>query len=112
MRQRDVRVHYELGPSFDEARALYNQAPIGLNWSSLQDLTARVFELLGMGRLAIVNRVPDLHTFFEADKDLIVFDDIQDAVNAVLWAIDNKTKAKRIASQGHETVKEHTWDAT
>ncbi len=110
LRGHGLKVYYDLGPSFDEARALYNQAPIGLNWSSLQDLTARVFELLGMKRLAVVNKVPDLDTFFQDGQDLIAFDNIDEAVSQVIWYKENREEAQKIAEQGHETVKEHTWD--
>jgi hypothetical protein len=111
LRDRGVKVHYDIGPCFDEARALYNQAPVGLNWSSLQDLTSRVFELLGMGRLAVVNRVPDLPRFFVDGADLLAFDEMGEAVDKVLYALEHQDEAQAIADQGRETVQEHTWDA-
>lgn len=115
LRQRGIVVHYELGPCFEDARAIYNQAPIGLNWSSLDDLNARVFELLGMGRLAIVNRVTDLERFFYAHSsdlmDLITFTTLNEAVEATIFYTEHPEAAKKIAKRGHEAVKEHTWDA-
>ena len=111
LRQRGVKVYYDLGPSFDEARKLYNQAPIGLNWSSLYDLTARVFELLGLRRLAVVNEVPDLSSFFEDGKDLIAFNYPDEAVEKVLYYLEHEGEAQDIAARGYETVKPHTWDA-
>lgn len=111
LRGHGVSVYYDLGPCFDEARALYNQAPIGLNWSSLQDLTARVFELLGMNRLAVVNRVPDLDKFFEDGKDLVGFDSLGEAVEKVLYYKDHPDEARAIADEGHLKVQDHTWDA-
>jgi hypothetical protein len=111
LRERGMNVCYDLGPVFDEARALYNQAPIGLNWSSLNDLNARVFELLGMRRLAVVNRVPDLATFFRDGSDLVVFDTLDEAVEKTLYYHAHPDEAEAIAARGHETVKPHTWDA-
>lgn len=111
LRRLNVNVYYDLGPVFDEARALYNQAPIGFNWSSLQDLTARVFELTAMKRLTVVNSVPDLATFFEADKDLIVFDSLTDAVDKIIYYLAHPDEGEAIAAQGYETVKPHSWDA-
>lgn len=111
LRSKGVNVYYDLGPSFDEARTLYNRAPIGLNWSSRNDLTARVFELTGMARLAIVNRVPDLAKFFKSERDLIAFDTHEQAVKAVLYYLENEDEAQGIARQGHETVRPHTWNA-
>lgn len=110
LRQKGVKVYYDLGPAFDEARALYNQAPIGINWSSLQDLTARVFELLGMRRLAVVNRVPDLDLFFN-DDHLAIFDNHDQAVEKVLYYLEHPTEAEEIAAAGHRRVQGHTWDS-
>lgn len=111
LRARGLNVYYDLGPCFDEARALYNQAPIGLNWSSLQDLVARVFELLGFKRLAVVNEVPDLSRFFVDGADLVVFRSLAEAVEKVMYYHEHQAEASAIAEQGHETVKPHTYDA-
>ena len=111
LKGRDISVFYSLGPSFDEARALYNQAPIGINWSSLQDLTARVFELLGMRRLAVVNNVPDLSRFFKDRGDLVVFETVEEAIEKIVYYLAHPNEAETIAEQGHKTVQPHTWDA-
>lgn len=111
LRERGVKVMYDLGPVYDEARGLYNQAPIGLNWSSLKDLTARVFELLGMKRLAVVNEVPDLSRFFENGRDLVVFQTLEQAVEKVMYYLAHPDETEAIAEQGHQTAQPHTWDA-
>lgn len=111
LRQNDLVVRYDLGPCFDEARKIYNQAPIGLNWSSKQDLVARVFELLGMRRLAVVNRVPDMPKFFKDGRDLVAFSTLDEAVEKILYYLAHEDEMEAIAAQGHETVKPHTWDA-
>jgi spore maturation protein CgeB len=108
--QNGVKVYYHLGDVFDEARVIYNQAPIGINWSSKDDLTARVFELLGMRRLAVVNNVPDLPRFFRDGKDLVTFTGLDEAVEKILHYLANEDQLEAIATQGHETVKPHTWD--
>jgi hypothetical protein len=109
--QNGVKVYYHLGDVFDEARAIYNQAPIGINWSSKDDLTARVFELLGMRRLAVVNTVPDLPKFFRDGKDLVTFTGLEEATEKILHYLANEDQLEDIAEQGHKTVKPHTWDA-
>jgi spore maturation protein CgeB len=106
-----LKVYYQLGDCFDEARTIYNQAPIGINWSSKDDLTARVFELLGMRRLAVVNNVPDLPKFFRDGVDLVTFTGLEEAVEKILHYLANEEQLKTIAEQGHKTVKPHTWDA-
>lgn len=111
LRKRGVNVLYDLGPSFDEARALYNQAPIALAWSSRDDLIARVFEGLAMGRLVVTNRVPDLPKFFEENVDLAVFSSLGEAVEKVMILLENPERAKVMAESGRIAVKPHTWDA-
>lgn len=111
LRARGLDVYYDLGPCFDEARTLYNQASIGLNWSSLQDLVARVFELLGMNRLAVVNDVPDLDRFFVDGADLVAFRSLDEAVEKVLYYHEHTEEAQAIADQGHVTVGPYTYDA-
>lgn len=106
-----VKVYYDLGPSFDEARTIYNQAPVGINWSSKDDLTARVFELLGMRRLAVVNNVPDLPRFFRDGIDLVTFTGLEEATEKILHYLANEDQLEAIAAQGHKAVKPHTWDA-
>lgn len=105
-----LKVCYELGPVFDEARELYAKASIGVNWSSKKDLTARVFELMGMGLLAVVNRVPDLGRFFQEGKHLIAFDTQQEAINKILYYQAHPEQSRAIALAGNEAVQVHTWD--
>ena len=109
LKARGLRCYYDLGPAYDELNSIYHKSMMGINWSSLQDLTARVFELLGMRRLAVVNRVPDLARFF-TDRDLVIFDNMNDAVEKILYYKDNTTKADDIMQYGYETVQAHSWD--
>jgi len=111
LREKGLKVYYDLGPVYDEARALYNQAPIGLNWSSAKDLTARVFELTAMKRLAVVNRVPDLERFFTSDDEIVTFDNLNEAIEKVQYYIAETDKQKQVAEAGYKAVKPHTWDA-
>lgn len=110
LRKRGVSIYYDLGPSFDEARALYNQAPIALAWSSKDDLIARVFEGMAMGRLMVTNRVPDLSRFFKEDEELIAFSSLGEAIERIIYYLDYPTEARIIAQRGREAVKLHTWD--
>lgn len=111
LRKRGANVLYDLGPVFDERRALECQAPISLAWSSRNDLIARVFEGLGMGRLVVTNRVPDLGRFFQEDTDLIAFSSLGEAVEKIMYYLRSPEEANEIAQAGREAVKPHTWDA-
>lgn len=110
LRSKGVSVLYDLGPIFDEYRKFTNQAPIGINWSSKLDLNARVFELLAMKRLAIVNDVPDLSKFFVDGKDLVIAQSPSDAIEKTIYYLNSIEDGYKIAQNGFETVREHTWD--
>lgn len=110
LRDRGIKTHYDLGPMFDEYRNLHNQAPIGVNWSSKQDLTARVFELLAMRRLVVTNDVPDLSNFFRAGRDLVAAQSVDEAIEAVVYYLSDDKLRHSTAQNGWKTVQEHTWD--
>jgi len=111
LRSRGLNVFYELGKVYDEARDIYHNTKVGFNWSSLQDTTARVYELMAMGTVPVLNRVPDLMRMFVDGTDFIGFDNTNEAVNAIEHYLENPEEAEKIATQAKEAVKEHTWDA-
>jgi glycosyltransferase involved in cell wall biosynthesis len=106
-----VTVKYDLGPVFEEAREIYKQSRVGINWSSLEDVNARVFEIMGMGLPLVTNRLPDMSIYFEEDKHYLGFDDVEDAVRAVRFFLTHPEFADQIARAGQEAVKPHTYDA-
>lgn len=110
LRRRGVNVLYDLGPVFDERRALECQSPISLAWSSRDDLIARVFEGLAMGRLVVTNRVPDLATFFKEDEHLIAFSSLGEASEKIIHYLNSPAEAEEIAKAGREWVQPHTYD--
>lgn len=111
LRENRLDVHYSIGEIFDEYRELYNRSIFALNWSSRQDLPARVFEGLAMKNVVVSNRVPDLQTLFTEGKHYIGFDSIGEAVEQIVYFNDKEDEAFEIAQAGYEAVKSHTWDA-
>ena len=110
LKRSGLEVYFNLGDSFDEAKQIYNSSPIGLHWSSKQDLCARVWEYLAMNRLAIVNDVPDLHKFFSDGENLVIFKDLDDAVAKTLYYHENPDMGLEIANKGKAMIKPHTWE--
>ncbi len=110
LRERGLNIYADLGPVFDEYRRLYCSAPVALSWSSKDDLIARVFEGLAMGRAVVCNRVPDLELFFEPGKDLYAFDTMDEAVEGATNLIAEPTAARLFASCGMAAVAPHTYD--
>lgn len=98
LRKHGVSVLFENGPIFDEYRELNNRARIGLNWSSLQDLNCRVFELMGMKLCPVINKVPDLDRLgFVDGEHYLGFHSLSDAVERVLWAKEHEDEVRQIA---------------
>lgn len=110
LRKRGVSIIFENGPIFDEARALYNRGRIGLNWSSLNDLNARAFETPAMKLFPVLNIVPDMEEF-NIWRDISAFRDMDEAIEKVMWAIENSEDAQRIANETYERVQGQTYDA-
>lgn len=110
LRRNHMSVIFENGPVFDEYRQIANRARIGLNWSSLQDLNARAFEIPAMGLAPVMNYVPDLE-LFDFSKYVQVFRDTDEAVAKALWLKNNPDECNRLAQDAHRAVQPHTYDS-
>lgn len=111
LRKRGISTIFELGPVFDEARTLYNRGRIGLNWSTLDDLNCRAFELAAMKICPVMNLVPDVGRFFQQGLDYLGFTGLDDAIERVVWAREHPMQAREIAEHAYKTVQPHTFDA-
>jgi len=111
LREQNVSVLFANGPVFDEYREMNNRAEIGLNWSSMDDLNARVFELMAMKLCPVINRVSDLARLgFRDGQHYSGFSDVNEAVEKVLWAKEHPEEAKMIADVAYNKV--HTDNLT
>ena len=106
-----MKVHYSIGSIFDEYRELYNKSWIGINWSSKQDLNARVFELAAMGVTAVQNTVPDMKTFFVPGEHYLEFSTLDEAVEQAIRAKIDHEMSCEIANAALRKVEPHTYDA-
>lgn len=111
LRSKGRNIFFELGRVYDDAREIYHDTKIGFNWSSLQDTTARCFEVMAMGTMPLLNNVPDLQTMFKEGIDYIGFDSMPEAVEKAEWYLDRPLKLQEIADNAMEAVAPHTWDA-
>jgi|GEM_PF-1105662 len=111
LRERKISVIFENGPVFDDARILYNRGKIGLNWSSMLDMNARVFEIMAMKMGLVTNNVPDLDEFFVGGVDYCRFSDLNEAVEQVEYLLYNPNKAKEMAEKAYTKVLPHTYDS-
>lgn len=104
LRKHGVSVIFENGPVFDEYRDLNNHARIGLNWSSLNDLNCRVFELMAMRLCPVINRVSDLAGLFKEDVHYLGFSSLAEGVEKVLWEKSHPEDASKIAENAYNEV--------
>lgn len=111
LRRLGISVMFTNGPIFDEYRDIANHARIGLNWSSLEDLNARAFEIPAMNLCPVMNRVPDMERFFNEGRQYFGFSDMHEAVERVVWAKEHPDMAKITADDAYERVKPHTYDS-
>lgn len=112
LRAAGINVYYDLGPVYEEARTLYWKSRVGVNWSSMDDLNARTFELMALGLPSVQNEVPDTAKFFRRHIDFLPFSALEEAVRGVQELLEDKDNLgrtmARIAGIG---VAPHTWDA-
>jgi hypothetical protein len=105
LREKGLTVNYRIGEIYDEYRIENNKATIGLNWSSMNDVTARVFEIMAMGLVPVINRVPDLELLGLIENvHYLGFSDIEEAVAKVIWAKEHPHFAHDIAKQATQKV--------
>lgn len=106
-----VRTCFKLGIGKEDLKTVLNQSIIGLNWSSLQDLTARVWETMGVGIIPLVNRVPDLQHFFREGEHYLGFNTKEEAITQITKILSNPGQYTDIGQRARNIVrKEHLWD--
>jgi spore maturation protein CgeB len=114
LREVGITVNYRIGDIYDEYREENNKARIGLIWSSMQDVIARVFEVMAMRMIPVMNRLPGLDFLgFEEGRHYLGFSTMDEAVSQVKWAKEHPDFANQIANNAYRFVHERnmTWDA-
>jgi hypothetical protein len=122
LRKLGLRVHFSNGEIFDEYRAINNSSHIGLNWSSLDDLNARAFEIPALGTIPVMNRVTDMglpqHSYFDfaylfesenQTQSKSAF--VSGAVEKVKYVMDNLEQAKKQTDEMRKLIAGETYDA-
>jgi len=71
----------------------------------------RMFEVTGVGSLLLTDKKIDNNDLFEPGKEILVYDDYNDAIEKVKWALNNPEEAAEIAKAGQErTLNQHTYE--
>lgn len=114
LKQKGIRVNYTIGQIFDEYREENLKSFIGINWSSLNDVTARVFEIMAMGQVPVFNRLKGIDELgLQEGVHYYGFDTVSEAVDKIDWILNNKDEASIVARNARTFVYEnnHTYDA-
>jgi len=111
LRAQGMTVQYTIGPAYEDARAIYHDTRVGLDWASLQDLNARAFELMALGCAPLLSRVPDLGTLFVEGRDYEGFDTLDEAVAKAVALARDPARVDELARNARRAVEPHTWDA-
>jgi hypothetical protein len=113
LRARGHTVIYDIGHIYDEYREACCRATLGLNWSSLNDICARVFEMMAMKRVPVINRVPDLGAVGMVENEHYYgFSTLDEAIQKAEIALNNPKEAQEIAENAYRKVLNNdTWDA-
>ena len=107
LREKGVSVLFENGPVFDEYREINNRARIGLNWSSMDDLNARAYELPAMKLAPVMNKVSDLE---RSGIECATFTTLPEAVDAVMYLKENDHARIELAELAYKSVQGETYD--
>jgi spore maturation protein CgeB len=98
---------------FTEVPKIYKLSKINLNLTRIyvqSGLPMRVFDTLAAGGFLLTNHKKDLEALFEPGKDLIIFNNEKEMLEAVEYYLHRKEEREAIALRGYETVKmKHTF---
>ena len=104
---------YEKYINLDIVNSLYNNSKIGLSihedpiW---QGINNRTFEICGSGSLCLVDDWNDIPELFEVDKEIIVFDTVDNMTEKIDIYLNDHSKRIAIAKAGHARAKaNHTF---
>ena len=95
---------------------IYNQSKIVLNisFSSKGDkiqIKGRDFEVPGCGSLLITKDSEEISRYFIPNKEIVVYEDVNDAVSKIKYYLKNGAERERIAKNGYErALKDHTYE--
>lgn len=93
---------------FVETYKVYKSSKININITSKTiktGLPLRIFDILGAGGFLITNYQSELSTLFEINKDLVVYESIEDLVDKVNYYLLHQEERDAIAQNGYHKVK-------
>jgi hypothetical protein len=96
--------------ALDDAALKLCKSKVGVNYSIKKDLNMRVFETLGTKTCLLTDDIPDIHDHFKDGEHLVLFNDVDDAVNKLHDLLSDPDRMERIAEAGYkEALAKHTY---
>jgi len=83
---------------------LINRAKIVLNISTWNELTMRIFEVLGSGSFLLTDENEEVKELFIPRQHLDIFKSFEDLKDKILYYLENDSERANIAAQGHKYV--------
>ena len=105
----------------DEIVKIFNASRININLHSStyhkginpfgDFINPRTFEIMACGGFQLADRRPALDGLFQADEEIIVFDDLYDLRSKVSYYLNDPGERKKITEKGRQRVlREHTYE--
>ena len=93
----------------------YGNAKIGININHKQSITGvncRTFELCGFGVFQLTDFRKDLINLYNIGEEVVVYENMEDLTNKVIYYIKNDAEREKIAVAGMaRTLKDHTYQS-
>ena len=88
---------------------VYSSSEITVNFNFDDYLNLRNFEAPACGPLLVTTLVSDLDSYFEPDREVVVFTEIEELRAKLTYYLQNPADAARIAKRGWNAHREHTF---
>ena len=89
---------------------LINSFHVGFNKSITEDINYRIFETTSCHVPLVTNYVPDLEKLFSLDDEIVVYNNLKEAIGAITWLFKDSQARNHIASKGYKrTIENHTY---
>jgi len=100
--------------SFEDMVYTYSSSLAGINFTknsadNKTQMKARIFEIPATRSLLITEYCDDLESYFDFDREILVFRNDEEMIEKVRWAYNNQQAAFDLGLEGHKRyLKDHT----
>src|SRR3972149_3049168 len=111
MKEAGLKTFASIGLLYGEYRDAYHNARISLCISAAGGVDQRIFENAAMGCAVLTDPCHDFGGLgFENGHQGVIYESDEEAVDKARSLLSSPKELKRIASEGQEWARPHTWD--